>query len=98
MTQSEQDDTNVDAVANGPPQTMRTRLGIALVVFSGVLWFSLFAIPFFPLQTGQKAAAAGTVFVGVQITWWGGAALAGPRVMTSLTKWFRGLRNRPTEE
>jgi len=66
-----------------------TKLGIALILLSGVLWFSLFAIPFLPLTVAQKAALAGADFVGVQIAWWSGAALAGPRTVKRLWAWFR---------
>lgn len=67
-----------------------SRFGVALILLSGVLWFSLFAIPFLPLTVGQKAALAGADFVAVQIAWWIGAALAGPKLvakMRSLPKW-----------
>lgn len=60
------------------------KIGIGLILVSGVLWFSLFAIPFLPLTVGQKAALAGAVFVGVQIAWWSGAALAGPQTVAKL--------------
>ncbi len=33
------------------------RIGIALILLSGMLWFSLFAIPFLPLTLGQKNRA-----------------------------------------
>jgi hypothetical protein len=70
------------------------RLGIGLIVFSGILWFSLFAIPFLPLSTAQKATVGGVVFVTVQFSWWSGAAFVGPRAMKSFGGWFRGLRSR----
>ncbi|MEL6110884.1 MAG: transporter suffix domain-containing protein [Planctomycetota bacterium] len=66
-----------------------THLGIALILFSGVLWFSLFAIPFLPFSTANKAMIGGAVFIAVQIAWWGGAALAGPRVVGKVTRWYR---------
>ena len=31
------------------------RVGVVLILLSGVLWFSLFAIPFLRLTVGQKA-------------------------------------------
>ncbi len=65
------------------------RIGIGLILLSGVFWFSLFAIPFTPLSTTNKALLGGTLFVGVQIAWWSGAALAGPRVVSKLTGWVR---------
>ena len=36
---------------------LRFRFGYVLIGLSGVLWFSLFAIPWFPLSTAGKATA-----------------------------------------
>lgn len=66
-----------------------TRIGVALILLSGILWFSLFAIPFLPFTTGEKALLAGAIFIGVQIAWWIGAALAGPRVVRKVKGWMR---------
>lgn len=80
MPQSEPE-LNSDRIRH---RKIRSRIGIALILISGVLWFSLFAIPFLPLTVGQKAAFAGTLFVAVQIAWWAGAALAGPQLVSRL--------------
>jgi hypothetical protein len=66
-----------------------TKLGIALILLSGVLWFSLFGIPFLPLTVGQRAGLAAADFVGVQLAWWSGAALAGPATVKRIWGWFR---------
>jgi hypothetical protein len=65
------------------------KIGVMLILLSGVLWFSLFAIPFLPLTIGQKAAIGGADFVAVQIAWWLGAALAGPKLVARLRSRFR---------
>jgi hypothetical protein len=65
------------------------RIGIALILLSGAMWFSLYAIPFLPLTVASRTALAAAVFVGVQFAWWGGAALAGPQTVTRLRSWFR---------
>ncbi len=89
MTDPDQDSEATSESAQGPPPRSRwTWLGFALIVLSGVLWFSLFAIPFLPVTTGQKAAIGGGLFAAVQIAWWSGAALAGPRTMKSLSQRF----------
>ena len=72
------------------------RIGIVLILLSGMLWFSLFAIPFLPLTVAQKAALAGADFVGVQIAWWTGAALVGPQTVARLKSWFG--RGKTTDE
>ena len=85
-----------DSAETGEDQSrsvLMARAGIVLILISGVLWFSLFAIPFLPLTVGQKTALAGGVFVGVQIAWWSGAALAGPRVVGKI----KGLWKRKKE-
>lgn len=64
-----------------PTNGRYTRIGIILILLSGVFWFSLFAIPFLPLSVANKALVGGALFIGLQIAWWSGAALAGPRVV-----------------
>ncbi len=76
--------------------SLAARIGIALILLSGMLWFSLFAIPFLPLTLGQKAALAGADFVGVQIAWWTGAALVGPQTVARLKSWCG--RRKKTDE
>jgi len=72
------------------------KIGVGLILLSGVLWFSLFVIPFLPLTIGQKAALAGTAFVGVQIAWWVGATLAGPKLVAKLKSWLK--RRKTTDD
>ena len=69
-----------------------TRLGLVLIGVSGILWSSLFAIPFLSLSAGWKTVLAAVVFVVVQIAWWSGAALAGRESMKAITSWFRNDR------
>lgn len=73
--------------------TTAAKMGVGLILLSGGLWFSLFAIPFLPLSIGQKAALAGADFVGVQIAWWVGAAMAGPELVAKLKSWFKRRKN-----
>ncbi len=68
---------------------LTARIGVALILLSGVLWFSLFAIPFLPLTAGQKAALAGVDFIGVQIAWWTGATLAAPETVRRMKALFQ---------
>lgn len=93
---SHQDPTGDHSVRERDKSRVAARIGIGLILLSGVLWFSLFAIPFLPLTMGQKAALAGAFFVGVQIAWWSGAALAGPQTVSWIKSWFR--RRKKTDE
>lgn len=76
-----------------PTSRTATRVGVGLILLSGILWFSLFAIPFTSLTLGQKAAVASGVFIGVQIAWWSGAALVGPQAVAKMKSWFRRRRD-----
>ena len=85
-------DSHRDSISDRPLRgrdkgSTAARIGIALILLSGLLWFSLFAIPFLPLTVGQKAALGAAEFVGVQIAWWTGAALAGPQTVARLWSW-----------
>ncbi len=70
------------------------RLGIILILLSGVFFFSMFAVPWVPVSSGQKVFLAGGLFVGVQIAWWSGAALSGPAVVGVIRGWFKGSAKR----
>lgn len=78
-----------------PNRSSRTaaRVGFGLILLSGVLWFSLFAIPFTQFSVGEKTAIAAGVFVGVQIAWWSGAALVGPAAVSRMKAWLRRSRD-----
>jgi hypothetical protein len=85
---SHRDSTSDHPLRSRDKSRIAARVGIGLILISGVLWFSLVAILFLPLTGGQKTALAGAVFVGVQIAWWSGAALAGPQTVSRLKSWF----------
>lgn len=54
-----------------------TRLGLMILAISMVFWASLLAVPLLPLTTGKKAVVGGVIFVLAEVTFWGGAILAG---------------------
>jgi len=85
---SDRDSRGDRSPSGGDKGRAAARIGIVLILLSGVLWFSLFAIPFLPLTLGEKAALAAADFVGVQVAWWTGAALVGPHTVTRLRSWF----------
>lgn len=85
---SDRDSLGDRSPSGGDKSRLAARIGIVLILLSGVLWFSLFAIPFLPLTLGQKAALAAADFIGVQLAWWTGAALVGPHTVTRLRSWF----------
>jgi hypothetical protein len=49
----------------------------------------MLSIPFFPIADGQKAILGGSLFVGMQITWWVGAACIGPAAVKKMSSWFK---------
>ncbi len=65
------------------------KLGLGLVLLSGVFFFSMLSVPWWPIATSWKAICAGALFVAVQVAWWAGVALAGPAAIAKLSGWFR---------
>ena len=99
MTASEkQDKPTAEETPGRPGNPYYVRLGAILIALSGVLWFSLFAIPFLPLTLGQKTALGGAVFLGVQVAWWSGVTLTGPAAVRNLRGWFRRSKKRPPRQ
>ena len=62
--------------------------GIALILLSGVFFFSMLSVPWWPIATAHKAIVGGFLFAGVQIAWWVGAALTGPALIQSVRSRF----------
>ena len=58
-------------------------LAIALVLLSGVFWFSMLAVPFvpLPLTAWQKGALGLSLFIAAEIAFWAGALLVGKEVI-----------------
>jgi hypothetical protein len=67
----------------------RARFGVMLMVVSGLLWAPWPAVAFLPLGAGKKVVLASVLFLGVQVAWWVGAALAGPAALRNLRNWVR---------
>jgi hypothetical protein len=66
-----------------------TRLGVVLVAVSVVLWVLLPVIPFLPLSAEFRVGLGVGVLIGAEITFWAGAALAGPEALKRLKGWWR---------
>ncbi len=71
------------------PKPWLFRLGVCLILLSGVCFFSMLSVPFLSISDGQKAMLGGGLFVGMQITWWAGAACVGPAAVKKLSAWFK---------
>ena len=71
------------------PKPWLFRLGVFLVLLSGVCFFTMLSVPFFPIGDGQKAVLGGGLFIGMQIAWWTGAACVGPAAVKKMSAWFK---------
>lgn len=67
-----------------------TTIGIALILLSGVCFFTMLSVPLFSLSAAQKGMLGGALFLGVQAFWWIGVALLGPSAINK----FRSLVRR----
>ncbi len=63
-------------------KTNRIKLGIFLMLFSGVFFAATLIIPFFDLPTKVKVAASTTSFVLMEVVFWLGGALVGKELFT----------------
>jgi hypothetical protein len=69
------------------PQLTR-RIGGLLILLSGLFFFTMISVPWWPLSSGQKAMVGGALFVSVQVAWWVGAAMVGPAAISAVRSWF----------
>lgn len=72
---------------------MRKIIGYGLLITSCLAWAVLPAIPFLPLETAQKAAWAGGVFVFAEVTWWLAMPLLGKEILELLQRFKQGFKD-----
>lgn len=71
------------------------KLGIFLMIFSGVFFAATFIIPLFDLPTKTKVIASTTSLVLMEVVFWSGGLLVGKELFTKYKKqldprnWFR---------
>jgi hypothetical protein len=70
--------------------TKSSRLGLTLILLSGVFFFTMFAVPWFPVGGTAKVAIAAGCYLGMQVSWWVGAAFTGPAAISAV--WSRFTR------
>ena len=79
----------------GKPKLWVRNTGIGLILLSGLFFFTMLAVPLFPLTTGAKTITAGVLFVAVQISWWVGAIMIGPAAVGKFKSWFQFKKQQP---
>jgi hypothetical protein len=78
---------------------MRIRLGIFLMVFSGVFFALTLIIPVLELPTKTKVVAATASFIMMEVVFWTGGLLVGKELFTRYKKrlnpmgWFTKKRS-----
>ena len=71
------------------------RLGIFLMIFSGVFFAATLIIPLFELPTKTKVIASTTSFILMELVFWSGGLLVGKELFTKYKKqldprnWFK---------
>ena len=83
------------------PKKNYIKLGIFLMVFSGVFFAATLIIPFFDLPTRTKVIASTTSFVLMEVVFWLGGLLVGKELFTKYKKqldprnWFKKKKASP---
>jgi len=79
------------------------KLGIFLMIFSGVFFAATFIIPLFDIPTKTKVIASTTSLILMEVVFWSGGLLVGKELFTKYKQqlnpknWFR-KRETKTEE
>lgn len=68
---------------------VRVVIGCSLILLSGVFFFSMLSVPWLQIDSRNKVIFGTALFVGVQVSWWLGAALVGPAAIGTMFSWFR---------
>ncbi len=64
------------------PGNFRIKLGVFLMVFSGVFFAFVFIIPLLELNTRAKVVGATASYIMMQVVFWVGGLLAGKEIFT----------------
>ncbi|MFV0593236.1 MAG: transporter suffix domain-containing protein [Draconibacterium sp.] len=78
-----------------PAQNKRIKLGIFLMIFSGVFFALTFVIPFLELSAKTKIAASTTSLILMEVVFWLGGLLVGKELFSKYKKklnpgnWFK---------
>lgn len=64
------------------------KIGIFLMIFSGVFFAATLIIPFFDLPTKTKVAASTISFILMEVVFWAGGLLVGKELFTKYKKQF----------
>lgn len=73
-----------------------TVVGFVLMVLSGVFFFTMLAVPWFPFSTTAKGVLGGLLFILTQSSWWIGVAMVGPAAIKSFKE--KLYRKRESED
>ena len=65
-----------------------TWIAFILILLSGILFGLIFVVPFLPLSLSQKGIFVTALVIGMEITWWVGAAIIGKQVITKYKKYL----------
>lgn len=64
------------------------KIGISLVVFSFVLWFTPLIVPFLPVTASTKAVLVTGALILAEVTFWIGVAIVGKEVAMKFRSYF----------
>jgi len=79
---------NSESKSAKPKPAWMQKLGVALILLSGVFFFTMVSVPWMSIDSSTKVYVGGTLFVCVQVAWWVGAALVGPAAFAAMKTWF----------
>lgn len=80
-------------------KSWQIKLGIFLILFSGVFFATTFIIPLFELPTKTKVIASTTSLILMEIVFWSGGLLVGKELFTKYKNqlnpknWFKKTQN-----
>lgn len=85
-------------------KTVQIKIGIFLILFSGVFFAGILIIPLLNLTEKTKIAASATSFILMEISFWSGGLLVGKELFTKYKKqlnpatWFKKKNQTVKEE
>ena len=81
--------SEADAVAQPTARwTLRSLLGVGLLVLSWALWLAVPVGPFLPLSVAGRTSVVGAALLAAELAFWLGLLLMGPELAEVWRRWF----------
>ena len=84
----DEDELEIPTARSQQARPLLITIGVILILLSGFFFFTMLAVPWFPLTLTQKGLVGGGLYALAQVSWWVGVAMVGPTAINRIKQKF----------